>query len=241
MCTVNRETYLLLVRPFQRNALSPVLKQINKLFSYLLLALLSTNINYMNTILSSLFLLLFVTYSPERTIYPLANSATQTQTVAIYSSDNSFFDDYPIDTLVNHLNYLNRNPHISYCKNSLDDSRTGFGADYIVDLKLTFNEANYVIPKITEVPITRQIMRAITEPGGSVRYEIDQVVDHYENVVEHNTSSRSYYYLAMQAIRKTPYQKMKLVKFEDEGGLKGKAKMIIALINKLSSITDPKK
>ncbi len=38
------------------------------------------------------------------------------KTVAIYSSKKSFFQDYPIDTLVLHLNSLNTNPEITYFK-----------------------------------------------------------------------------------------------------------------------------
>jgi hypothetical protein len=129
------------------------------------------------------------------------------KTISIYSSDSSFFDDYPIDSLVEHLNLLNTKPGIVYYKNTNDDSKTGFGADYLVNLMLAKNESEFVIPKVKRVAVTKPVMRAIKESGGSVRYEITEAIDHYENTVEYAENKGGYYYLSMQAFRKKPYKR----------------------------------
>ncbi len=190
----------------------------------------------MNTILSSLYLMLLLN-NPSANTQALQNNFVKIQTVAIYSSDTSFFDDYPIDTLVSHLNYLNKNSRIVYCIHSFDSTKTGFNADFIIDLSLTYDQSDYVIPRVKETPVTRQIMRAIPEPGGTTRYEIAESIDHYETTVQHSTNSRYYYYLSMNFSRNMPFHESKKIRINSESGLKGKAKMIIKLIEKIQNLT----
>jgi hypothetical protein len=164
-----------------------------------------------------------------------APTNTTPKTVAIYSSNHSFFEDYPIDSLVEHLNLVNENPGVRYYKSTNDDSKTGFRADYLVDLKLSKSEYEFVIPKVKEVPVSRPVMHAVPEAGGSVRYELSEEVTHFITVVEHTTEPKKYY-LAMQAFRKNPYKKFKLVQWDTRGDLSEKATMIIKLIFELKKL-----
>jgi hypothetical protein len=159
----------------------------------------------------------------------------QFKTVVIYSSDDSFFEDYPIDSMVEHLNLVNENPRVRYYKNSGDDSKTGFSADYLVDVKVSKSEHEFVIPKIKEVPVTRPVMRAIQEAGGTVRYELAEGITHFMTVVEHTTEPKRYY-LAMQAFRKNPYKKFRKTQWDAKGDLADKAAIIIKLIYELKKI-----
>lgn len=79
------------------------------------------------------------------------------KTVAIYSSKNSFFSDYPIDTLVSHLNALNTNSNITYCKNTEDNSKTGFYADYLIDADVWLKQPGFNSPTWEKVSVLRPV------------------------------------------------------------------------------------
>lgn len=66
------------------------------------------------------------------------------KTAAIYSSNKSFFTDYPIDSVVSNLNSLNTNKKIKYCKKTEDNSRSGLQADYIIDIDIYTKKGIYV-------------------------------------------------------------------------------------------------
>jgi hypothetical protein len=172
--------------------------------------------------------------------YSTPGKPAATKSVVIYSSNNSFFEDYPIDSLVEHLNLMNKNPGITYYKSSNDDSKTGFKGDYLVDLKLSKSEHEFVIPRVKEVPVTRPVMRAIQNAGGSVRYEISEEIAYYTTVVEHSVEPKTYY-LAAQGFRKNPYKKFKLAQWQAKGDLSDKAAIIIKLIYHLLQFADDSK
>lgn len=69
----------------------------------------------MKFILSGFLLLFYLIGYGQTGTSPAKNKGGQKntvpRTVVIYSSDNSFFEDYPIDSLVEHLNLLNENPY----------------------------------------------------------------------------------------------------------------------------------
>ena len=76
------------------------------------------------------------------------SAGTALKTVAVYSSDSSFFKDYPIDTLVENLNLLNQNNAIRFVKNTNDNSKSGFSADYLVNLKLVAGKTLILGPEL---------------------------------------------------------------------------------------------
>ena len=67
---------------------------------------------------------------------PTSVNLDSIKTIAIYSSTKSFFNEYSIDSLVKHLNELNRNRNLIYFKNTEDKTRSGNYADYLVDLSV---------------------------------------------------------------------------------------------------------
>ncbi len=183
-----------------------------------------------------LFFFYFVGYGQNSVPAP-KGKAIVAKSVVIYSSNDSFFEDYPIDSLVEHLNLLNKNPGIVYYKNTNDDTKTGFKADYLVDLKLAKNEHEFVIPKVKQVPVTRPVMVAIREAGGSVRQEISERITHYITTVDYDIEPKTYY-LAAQAFRKKPYKKLKLAQWYAKGDVSEKAAIIIKLVFYLQGIAD---
>ena len=94
------------------------------------------------------FIALLLTVSPDlfSQVKATGSSKDSVITVAIYSSDKSFFTDYPIDSVVSNLNSLNTNRKIKYCKKTEDNSRTGLQADYIVNLNVGTSKGAYVAP-----------------------------------------------------------------------------------------------
>lgn len=166
-------------------------------------------------------------------------SLASVKTISIYSSDNSFFEDYPIDSLVEHLNLVNKNPGIVYCKNSGDNSKTGFAANYLVNLKLSKNEYEFVLPRVKEVAVSRPTMNVIQEAGGSIRQEISEQRIGYTTAIEYIINPKVYY-LSAQAFRKKPYKKFRLAQWDAKGDVSEKAAMIIKLINYLQEIANTK-
>ena len=82
------------------------------------------------------------------------NTTDTIKTVAVYSSKKSFFPDYTLETFVDHLNQTNPNPGIKYYKNTEDRSKTGFYADYVVDIDFWVKQAVSTAPKWYKVQST---------------------------------------------------------------------------------------
>jgi len=95
------------------------------------------------------------------------------KTVAIYSSKKSLFPDYPLDTLVAHLNATNSNPGIKYYKNSEDRSKTGFYADYVVDIDFWVKQSQLAAPQWKKV-----------ESKGSAKIKLADGTYSSRNVIE---------------------------------------------------------
>ena len=94
-----------------------------------------------------------------------AGKLNTAKTVAIYSSKKSFFSDYPIETLVSHLNSLNANPNITYYKSTEDRSKTGFYADYLIDLDVWLKTSILESPRMQT--IQHNTAEVITKADGS--------------------------------------------------------------------------
>jgi|GEM_PF-6030463 len=61
-------------------------------------------------------------------------AADDRKIVALMSTKKSFFPDYTVDSLVKHMNIFNENPDLRYVRCTEDDTRTGFYADYVIDI-----------------------------------------------------------------------------------------------------------
>jgi hypothetical protein len=151
------------------------------------------------------------------------------RTVAIYSSDNSFFEDYPVDSLVEHLNLLNENAAILFCRNTNDNSRTGLGADFLVDLKFSAGKIIYQAPEVKTVRKSRPVMRAIQEPGGSVRHELGTEYYNEEDVQSREPLTVKTT-ITVQVFQKNPYRKIKPASIEYDAGSGNEPELIINLI-----------
>jgi hypothetical protein len=97
------------------------------------------------------------------------------KTVAIYSSKKSFFQDYPIDTLVLHLNSLNTNSGITYYKSTEDRSKTGFYADYLIDIDLWMKEPFLEVPKWEIIRRTEPKMVSVRQRGGTYQQVLQYI------------------------------------------------------------------
>lgn len=157
-------------------------------------------------------------------------------TIAIYSSDNSFFEGYPLDSLVAHLNELNQEKHIRYFRNTEDNSKTGFKADYLVDIKLAVKSKHGQPPKFTSIPITRETLKTIRDPGGTFRTVPIREVIGYENTVTPIPDSDVEYNLSVQTFRKNPYKKLKKVNFLPVVGEENRIPLIVGLVNTIMRI-----
>ena len=73
------------------------------------------------------------------------------------------------------LNTLNTKSNIIYCKNTEDHSKTGFYADYVVDLIFLLKYSQWVAPTSEMVPVTKTIPVRVLQPNGSYEW-VDQQV-----------------------------------------------------------------
>ena len=154
------------------------------------------------------------------------------KTVAVYSSDSSFFKDYTIDTLVENLNLLNQNSAVVFVKNTNDDSKSGFSADYLVNLKLVAGKNINTGPKFETVRNSRTVTKAVQDHEGVVRYE--NVQEYYnEDVMQNRAPAVGKITITIQTIRKNPYKKMKSVMIESNAGEGNESDIIIKLIYNL--------
>lgn len=154
------------------------------------------------------------------------------KTVAVYSSDSSFFKDYPIDTLVENLNLLNQNNAVVFVKNTNDDSKSGFSADYLVNLKLVAGKLLITGPKFETVRNSRTVTKAVQDHEGVVRYE--NVQEYYnEDVMQNRAPAVGKITITIQTIRKNPYKKMKSVMIESNAGEGNESDIVIKLIYNL--------
>ena len=154
------------------------------------------------------------------------------KTVAIYSSDSSFFKDYPIDTLVENLNLLNQNNTIVFVKKTDDDSKSGFSADYLVNLKLVAGKDLITGPKFETVKKSRTGTKAVYDHEGKVQYE--SVTEYYnEDVMQNRAPVVGKITITIQTIRKNPYKKLKPVLLESNAGEGNESSIISKLIYNL--------
>jgi len=131
-------------------------------------------------ILPRFLLIIFISVTSLSNIFSQSEVTTTktslAKTVAIYSSKKSFFQDYPIDTLVLHLNSLNTNPGITYYKSTEDRSKTGFYADYLIDIDLWMKDPFLEVPKWEIIRRTEPKMVSVRQRGGT-----------YHNVIQYIT------------------------------------------------------
>ena len=154
------------------------------------------------------------------------------KTVAVYSSDSSFFKDYTIDTLVENLNLLNQNSAVVFVKNTNDDSKSGFSADYLVNLKLVVGKDLITGPKFETVKKSRAGTKAVHDHEGVVRYE--SVTEYYnEDVMQNRAPVVGKITITIQTIRKNPYKKLKPVLLESNAGEGNESSIISKLIYNL--------
>lgn len=154
------------------------------------------------------------------------------KTVAVYSSDSSFFKEYTIDTLVENLNLLNQNSAVVFVKNTDDDSKSGFSADYLVNLKLVAGKPLITGPKFETVRNSRTVTKAVQEHEGVVRHE--SVTEYYnEDVMQNRAPAVGKITITIQTIRKNPYKKMKSVMIESNTGESSESAIISKLIYNL--------
>lgn len=154
------------------------------------------------------------------------------KTVAVYSSDSSFFKDYPIDTLVENLNLLNQNNAVVFVKNTNDDSKSGFSADYLVNLKLVAEKPLITGPEFKTVKKSRVGTKTVYDHEGKVQYE--SVREYYnEDVMQNRDPAVGKITITIQTIRKNPYKKIKSVMIESKAGEGNESAIIFKLIYNL--------
>ena len=110
------------------------------------------------------------------------------KTVAFYSSKKSFFKDYPVDTLVSHLNSLNSNSKVVYYKSTEDQSRTGFYADYLIDLNVTLKMSTLEAPKWETIERTSPRSVRVARPDGTYEDRIQYITTRVEKYIEASIS-----------------------------------------------------
>ncbi|RYZ00841.1 MAG: hypothetical protein EOO11_00030 [Chitinophagaceae bacterium] len=88
------------------------------------------------------------------------------RTVAVYSSRNSFLSDYSLDTLVAHLNRFRKDSALRFVVCTKDDSRTGFYANYVIDIHLDLREPRMATPHYETVRVLRPAARRVRSAGG---------------------------------------------------------------------------
>lgn len=103
------------------------------------------------------------------------NSSDSFKTVAIYSSTKSFFKDYSIDTLVFQLNTLNTNRKIKYNRNTEDRSKTGFYADYLIDLMVWMKTPQFIPGTMERTYEMQRVEVPVQQADGSWTHETQYI------------------------------------------------------------------
>ncbi len=96
----------------------------------------------------------------------VVNPQDTVKTVIIYSSKNSFYEDYPVSSLVRFLNSLNTNKNIIY-KIIQDSSKT----NYLIDLDSWMKSPKNTIGGIEKVNITLPKEVNVLNADGTYRKE----------------------------------------------------------------------
>jgi hypothetical protein len=86
--------------------------------------------------------------------------------VALYCKGKTVIGNYTIDTLLKYLNWFNENPHLRYVRFTEDDSRTGYYADFVLELKVRTTPARVQPPGMEQVRMDRWETRTVTGPDG---------------------------------------------------------------------------
>ena len=99
--------------------------------------------------------------------------------VAVYSSKRTLLTEYPIDSIVVHLNRFCRIPGLRFFICTEDDTRTGFYADHLVDIDLSIREPHISTSHYERVPVQRAVSRRMRTAGGTWE-DVIQYVTAYE-------------------------------------------------------------
>lgn len=79
--------------------------------------------------------------------------------VALRPPRSDYFADYSVDSLIGHLNEFNQNKNLRFVRCTEDDSRTGFYADFLVEVSFTFIRPYLAPPQTQRVAEQMPVMR----------------------------------------------------------------------------------
>lgn len=155
--------------------------------------------------------------------------------IGIFVNESEFFEDYPADTLISHLNLLNEFKGVTYSK-VIPEKKTD--VDYVVKLKLFLKKSNNFTVSTKENVNYRTEMVAITDPGGQVRYELQSRPYNIENEVIPSSNSKVEHLLNLEIRKASNNKKLRYRQYAAWGNETEETNMIIAMIKYIQSFTE---
>lgn len=191
----------------------------------------------------------FFTYKLDETLYmkklftslccafTLVAAAQQNKalTVGIIVKESEFFENYPPDTLIAHLNLLNELKGVNYILLNPEDNSK---ADYAVRLKIFYKSSNDYRVTTDKVVNYQTEQVAIPDAGGQYRYDIITRELNEPNVVTTSSGGYSRSHLLSLDFRKTStnrkmrYKQYLMPREEDD-----ELNIIITLIKEIQSFS----
>ena len=159
--------------------------------------------------------------------------------IVLQANENTFFKDYPLDTLVAHLNLMNELPGVEYSNAS--ERQTGKNENEIwINLRLVESRISQNSVTTKEKIETTPTMRAITDAGGQTRYEIVNVGTRIENQVIESNPNISSYLLSLTAYQPETNKKLRHRQWSVKGDEDTELALIIKLIKDIQLFTEAK-
>lgn len=160
------------------------------------------------------------------------NAQQQQINIAISSNENEFFEDYPVDTLVSHLNLLNTLSGVHYYKSTAMGKEK---SDYTIKLKLFIKKDDAYTVSTESQKNARPTMVAITSPGGQVYYQVISELASTETVVSPTLGPRLNFLLNLEVRDVEKNKRLRYKQFTVIGSEKEETDLIINMIEDIQA------
>jgi len=153
-------------------------------------------------------------------------------TIAIAANDADFFEDYPVDTLISHLNLLNDLPAVQYVKAGALSSNP---ITYSIKLKLFSKKDDAYTVSTGTQKNGRAVMSLVTSPGGQTHYQLGNELGSIETVVSPSLGPRVNYLLNLEIKDPEKSKRLRYKQFTVTGSTNEETGLIISMIKEIQA------
>lgn len=163
------------------------------------------------------------------------NAQQQQVNIAISTNELEFFEDYPVDTLVSHLNLLNKQSGVHYYKATANQKEN---PDYTIKLKLFIKKDDAYRVTTGTKSNSRAVMAAVTSPGGQVHYQLQNEFGSSETVVTPSLGPKLSFLLNLEVRNTEKNKRVRYKQFTIQGSEKEETDLIIMMIEEIQAFAE---